>query len=180
MNILKIKPSVWGPSAWHVIHNISINSKITDKTKQDYLDFIQLFRHIIPCPNCKDNLKEKYRMIPMTSSNISNTNMVHWMHTIHNYVNIDTDKELCDYKKHIELHKTTNTKKYRKFINILLDIMGDNPSFEEFIKIHQFIHLLYKVYPRRTPTQYNKCFGGYDDISSPKELRNWFTSNDVY
>ncbi len=180
MSILKIKPDIWGPYAWHVMHNVCIHSRITNSTKQNYLDFIQLFRHIIPCPNCRVNLQEKYRMIPMTAANISNNNLIHWMHSIHNFVNIDTNKEMCDYNKHIELHKITNPKKYRKFVNILLDIMGNNPSFEDFIKLHEFIHQLYKVYPLINNKQYESCFNNYDDISSPIELRKWFNSNNIF
>ena len=180
MNSNKIEPSIWGPHAWHVLHNISINSKMNNTTKDEYMSFIQLFRHIIPCPVCKINLKEKYNMFPMSNDTISTSNMTIWMYTIHNTVNIDTNKSICDYKKHINLHKETNKKKYRKFINIILDIMGDNPSFEEFIKIHTFIHQLYKVYPLRNNNEYRQFFTTYDNISSPVELNNWFISNNIF
>ena len=176
----KIEPSIWGPYAWHILHNVSINSSINDISKQKYLDFIQLFRHIIPCPRCKLNLQDKYNMIPMTNDSISNSNMTQWMYTIHNTVNIDTNKNIYDYKKHIELHKKTNNRKYRKFINILLDIMGDNPSFEDFIKIHSFIHQLYKVYPLRNGREYSHYFSKYDNISSPNELTKWFVSSNLF
>jgi len=180
MNINKIDPFIWGPSAWHILHNVSINSKVTDVSKQTYLDFLQLFRHIIPCPQCKVNLQDKYKMIPMTNDSISNSNMTQWVYTIHNTVNIDTNKSICDYNKHIELHTPVNNKKYRKFINILLDIMGPNPSYEEFIKIHNFIEQLYKVYPNRTKNEYNTWFRSYNLISSPSELIKWFNSTTIF
>tara|TARA_B110000971_G_scaffold37995_1_gene36677 strand:+ start:10328 stop:10873 length:546 start_codon:yes stop_codon:yes gene_type:complete len=180
MNSNKIDPSIWGPYAWHILHNVCINAKVTDSSKHDYLDFIQNFRHIIPCPRCKGNLEEKYKMIPMTHDTISSSNMTHWIYMIHNTVNIDTNKNIFDYNKHIELHRETNNKKYRTFINIILDIMGDNPSYEDFIKIHTFIYKLYKVYPSRDSSTYKKCFSKYDDISSPVELKKWFVSSKLY
>ena len=180
MNDSKIDASIWGPYAWHVLHNISINSNMNNTTKKNYLEFIQLFKHIIPCPICKIKLQDKCNMIPMNINTISNTNLIHWMHTIHNAVNLDTNKYECDYNKHIELHKNTNTKKYNKFVNILLNIMGDNPSFEDFIKIHSFIHSLYKVYPLRNNNVYKRCFKNYDALASPLELKKWFISNNIF
>lgn len=180
MNSNKIDPSIWGPYAWHILHNVCINAKVTDSTQNEFLDFIQLFRHIIPCPRCKSNLAEKYKMIPMTPSNVSSFNMTHWMYMIHNTVNIDTNKSIFDYDKHVALHQKTNNMKYRKFINIILDVMGDNPSFEDFIKIHAFIYQLYKVYPLRNNSKYKKCFSKYDDISSPVELTKWFIDSKLY
>ena len=106
-----------GIYAWHILHNISINSNINNKTRRNYIEFIQLFKQIIPCPTCKINLQEKCKMIPMTINNISNINLINWMHTIHNAVNLDNNKDICDYKKHIQLHKETNKK---NILNLLI------------------------------------------------------------
>ena len=174
-----VNPKIWGPYAWHILHNISINAKITDETKQNYIDFINIFQHIIPCPRCKVNLKEKYLMIPISLDTITPNNITNWTYTIHNSVNIETNKKEFNYNKHLEIHKKTNCKKYRKFINILLSVMGDNPSFEEFIRIHTFIISLYKIYPLKSAKEF-KYFNNYDDISSPSDLIKWFNTSDIF
>ena len=42
MNSNKIEPSIWGPHAWHILHNVSINSKMNNTTKDEYMNFIVL------------------------------------------------------------------------------------------------------------------------------------------
>ena len=60
--------SVWGPSAWHVLHTMSFNYPIdpTFEQKEYYRDFILNLKHILPCKYCRINLTENLKQIPLT------------------------------------------------------------------------------------------------------------------
>ena len=147
INEYNIKPSIWGSSAWHILHNISINANINDKNRIDYIQFLNIFQQIIPCDNCKKDFKVKCSLLDLDKIDNNNFNM--WLYSIHNIVNKEINKPLCEYDKHILYHSKTDNKKYRKFIEILLEIMGDNPSLEEFMNVYTFIEYICKVYPSK-------------------------------
>jgi hypothetical protein len=58
--------TVWGPSAWHLLHTISFNYPVkpTCDEKKQYRDFVLNFQSVLPCGKCRDNLKKNFKRLP--------------------------------------------------------------------------------------------------------------------
>ena len=62
----------WGGDAWHILHTIGLNTKVTPSNKTDFIVFINNFKNILPCDMCKDNFYIKKNTYLMTEDSISN------------------------------------------------------------------------------------------------------------
>ena len=60
--------SVWGPSMWHYLHTMSFNYPInpTPEQKKHYREFVLNLQHTLPCKYCRINLKNNFKILPLT------------------------------------------------------------------------------------------------------------------
>ena len=60
--------SVWGPSMWHYLHIMSFNYPVnpTQEQKKHYREFILNLQHTLPCKYCRINLKNNFKVLPLT------------------------------------------------------------------------------------------------------------------
>lgn len=58
--------SIWGNSAWHLLHTISFNYPVNPrpKDKENYRNFILSLKNVLPCGKCRANLKENFKKLP--------------------------------------------------------------------------------------------------------------------
>ena len=64
--------TVWGPSAWHLLHVMSFNYPV-NPTKQDkihYRNFILNLKNVLPCGKCRSNLIKNFRKLPLRMSDM--------------------------------------------------------------------------------------------------------------
>lgn len=123
-----MKPEIWGPATWTLLHCITLeypeNPKIEDK--ENVKNFIKYFGKVIPCEKCKINFKSHIEEIPLNDNVLSSRkNLIKWMIDIHNSVNkINGKKELTyhDALKNI-LIACNNTNNLSNNKNIIIIIM---------------------------------------------------------
>jgi len=88
---------IWGPKAWHLIHNFSIYSK----NNECMYTMIQTFGYILPCEVCKKHYNYIINDIYyLNEKNVSKDLMIKYLIDIHNMINEDLDKHLkLSFKK---------------------------------------------------------------------------------
>ena len=82
--------TVWGPSAWHLLHTISVNYP-TDPTcieKRQYRDFILNLKNVLPCGKCRKNLRKNFAKLPLTYAVMENRRTFSkYIYDLHELVN---------------------------------------------------------------------------------------------
>jgi hypothetical protein len=82
--------SIWGPPLWHSLHTISFNYPIkpTKEQKQDYYNFYNSLKNILPCRFCRDNLKNNLKELPLTLDVMeSRKTLSKWVYDLHEHIN---------------------------------------------------------------------------------------------
>ena len=82
--------SIWGPPLWHALHTISFNYPVnpTKEDKDNYFNFFNNLKHILPCRYCRDNLKKNLKKFPLNKSTFkSRATLSMWVYLIHEEVN---------------------------------------------------------------------------------------------
>lgn len=89
----------WGKQAWHFFHTIAYNypDNPTETDKKDYLDYIDAFQRVLPCPYCAEHFKELLIQLPPKLDNQSE--MFNWSVDIHNEVNKSNSKPVLSYEE---------------------------------------------------------------------------------
>jgi hypothetical protein len=66
--------SIWGNSAWHLLHTISFNYPVNPKPrdKENYRNFILSLQNVLPCGKCRANLKENFKKLPLRMADMKN------------------------------------------------------------------------------------------------------------
>ena len=82
--------TVWGPSAWHLLHTISFNYPVhpTEDEKRHYMDFILSFQNVLPCGKCRKNLVKNFKKLPLTMKEMESRNTFSkYVYDLHEAVN---------------------------------------------------------------------------------------------
>ena len=87
-----LKPKVWGPSFWKMIHFITIGypKNPSPKEKKCMLDFLYSLKCLIPCDKCREHYSENLEKNPPPIEN--REELINWGHELHNVVNQQLDK----------------------------------------------------------------------------------------
>ena len=56
MVLKAIDPKIWGPSGWHILHRISF----AVRSAEEAANFYKSLQLLLPCPNCRNNLKTHF------------------------------------------------------------------------------------------------------------------------
>lgn len=101
--------SVWGPSAWHLLHIISFNYPInpTAQDKANYRDFVLSLQNVLPCGKCRANLKKNLAKLPLTLKCMeSRDSFSRYMYSLHELINKMLGKKsgltYCDVRERYE------------------------------------------------------------------------------
>jgi len=108
-------PTIWGKSAWDFLHLIILDypNNPTENDKIRYYNYLFWFQQILPCSNCRNNLQEHLKYMPITSEVLaSRNNFIKWSIDLHNVVNASIGKPILSYDDVIiEFNKLTGSKK---------------------------------------------------------------------
>lgn len=101
--------SVWGPSMWHYLHTMSFNYPVnpTEADKQNYMNFILMLEHVLPCKYCRMNLTTNFKNLPLTMENMqSRETFSRYIYDLHELVNTMLKKKsglsYCDVRERYE------------------------------------------------------------------------------
>ena len=163
----------WGGDAWHILHTIGLNTKVTLSNKTDFIVFINNFKNILPCEVCRDNFYIKKKTYLMTEESISNIEYQKWMYNIHNMVNDSIYKNKISFYDHVKLHKPFDSKKINKFTLLVINNLGKTPPFKEMLECRTYLKHLVKLHPANIKNK-NKIIRELDSISDVTKLKKWF------
>jgi hypothetical protein len=82
--------SVWGPSLWHYLHTMSFNYPVkpTKKDKMNYRNFIISLKDVLPCKYCRENLKNNFKILPITNEILQNRETFSkYIYDLHEHIN---------------------------------------------------------------------------------------------
>ncbi len=85
-----ILTSIWGPAMWHFLHSMSFNypNKPTKIQKKKYKEFIYNLKYILPCGNCRKNLKKNLKKLPLKNRDLKNRYTFSlWVYNLHELIN---------------------------------------------------------------------------------------------
>jgi hypothetical protein len=101
--------STWGPPLWHALHTMSFNYPVnpTIEDKHHYRDFILSLQNVLPCGACRKNLKNNFKQMPITMSDMSNRDTFsRYIYNLHELVNRMLKKSsglsYCDVRERYE------------------------------------------------------------------------------
>ena len=163
----------WGSDAWHILHTIGLNTKVTSSNKGEFIVFINNFKNILPCQLCRDNFYIKKNTYLINEESISNKEYQKWMYNIHNMVNDSIYKNKISFDDHIKLHKPFDSNKINNFSLLVIDNLGKIPAFKEILECKTYLKSLVKLHPQKIKNK-NKIIKELDKINSTMELKNWY------
>jgi len=101
--------SVWGPSAWHLLHTMSFNYPVepTQEQKHDYRNFVLNLKNVLPCKYCRMNLKTNLKELPLTMECMKNRDTFsRYIYNLHELINRKLKKKsnlkYCDVRERYE------------------------------------------------------------------------------
>ena len=101
--------SVWGPSAWHLLHTMSFNYPIepTQEQKHHYRNFVLNLKNVLPCKYCRINLKTNLKELPLTMDCMkSRDTFSRYIYNLHELINRKLKKKsnlkYCDVRERYE------------------------------------------------------------------------------
>ena len=101
--------SVWGPSAWHLLHTMSFNYPVepTQEQKHHYRNFVLNLKNVLPCKYCRMNLKTNLKELPLTMDCMKNRDTFsRYIYNLHELINRKLKKKsnlkYCDVRERYE------------------------------------------------------------------------------
>jgi len=101
--------SVWGPSAWHLLHTMSFNYPVepTQEQKRHYRNFVLNLKNVLPCKYCRMNLKTNLKELPLTMDCMKNRDTFsRYIYNLHELINRKLNKKsnlkYCDVRERYE------------------------------------------------------------------------------
>jgi len=101
--------SVWGPSAWHLLHTMSFNYPVepTQEQKHHYRNFVLNLTNVLPCKYCRMNLKTNLKELPLTMDCMkSRDSFSRYIYNLHELINRKLKKKsnlrYCDVRERYE------------------------------------------------------------------------------
>ena len=101
--------TVWGPAAWHLLHTMSFNYPVnpTKENKKYYREFVINLSNVLPCRNCRVNLKNNFKAYPIKSCHMkSRDTFSKYIYNLHETINRMLGKKsglsYCDVRERYE------------------------------------------------------------------------------
>ena len=105
--------NIWGPHLWFSLHSISFNYplKPTENDRNDYRNFFNNLKEVIPCSVCKKNYIRHLTEHPINNYLNNRKSIVYWVIDMHNMVNVEIGKKIYSYDKVIKKYEDVYKKK---------------------------------------------------------------------
>jgi len=88
--------SVWGPSAWHLLHTMSFNYPVkpSKEDKTHYRNFILSLKWTLPCGKCRKNLLKNFKKLPLEMKHMqSRATFSKYVYDLHELINTMLNKQ---------------------------------------------------------------------------------------
>jgi hypothetical protein len=128
-----IDPKKWGKYYWKMLEYIcfSYPDNPSQEDKQNIIIFFNSLSNVLPCQKCRNHFKLNLQKYPLDVNTVLNNkhNLLTWLLTIHNEVNISLGKKVITFDEMINninnpnLTTLSNFYDIRLFIIILLIIL---------------------------------------------------------
>ena len=142
-----MKPYVWGPFIWYLIHTIAYNIDDDDyfqEHKTSYFKFYESLKSLIPCPICRNHLSRIMKDKKLYECNNKN-DLINWTILIHNKVNKKLKKPNFNPINYKKLYKTINTRKFFKGIDILVFNIQHKFKINSYIDLFESLKVVFPI-----------------------------------
>lgn len=98
---------IWGKHLWISIHFIALSypHEPTKEDIQNYRDFFENLKTVIPCSKCRKKYTKHLQIRPLTKDVLSNQlSLFEWTVDIHNLTNESLGKETWSYDEALEYY----------------------------------------------------------------------------
>jgi len=104
----KLSKDQWGRPLWFCIHTFALNlsNKITNEERIKYKAFMSSMQFVLPCPICKQHIKENLLALKFDDYTDTNMRLFEWTVLLHNKVNTDNNKSVFSLRDALELYQT--------------------------------------------------------------------------
>lgn len=110
---IHMPPQIWGPIFWATLHIASLgySDKPTDRQKKNIIAFYESMVDVLPCPICRKHYEQNLEELPIKDAVHTRMELIHWVFTMHNRVNVQLGKreytfdEFVESMKHLEMSK---------------------------------------------------------------------------
>ncbi len=102
-----MKPEIWGPHMWYIMHIISFNYPInpTEYHKRAYREFYTNIKDILPCEKCQRHYSQYLSTYPISPHLDNRANLIKWVIQVHNFVNQSLGKRTYTVAQVLLLYK---------------------------------------------------------------------------
>jgi hypothetical protein len=97
---------IWGPGAWTFLHSITMTypERPGELEKQFYKNFFKNLGNVLPCPKCKEHYNQHLKDLPLDDHLSSRREIVEWLISLHNKVNLSLGKTTLDYDQVMQIY----------------------------------------------------------------------------
>jgi len=136
-----MKPEVWGPHFWYILHIISFEYplKPTEYDKRIYHDFYTSLKDVIPCEMCKKHYRTHIHKYPLTPHLDTRASLVKWVIQVHNFVNASLGKPVLSIVEVMDIYKNLNP--VSPFATINTSAIIEKHRKKNYARIYIFIIL---------------------------------------
>jgi hypothetical protein len=91
----KLSKYDWGRPLWYIIHTSSLYAPepIKEYSFGCYYEILNSLQYLLPCPKCRNHLRENLKLIPLDSCDRSRENLFRCSVKLHNIVNKSINDE---------------------------------------------------------------------------------------
>lgn len=107
----KVSKDQWGRPMWFTIHTFALRMPdiLLNDDKLKYKAFLSSFQYVLPCPVCREHIRQNLIKLDVTPFLSSNKTLFEWTVKLHNVVNYDNNKSLTSLNEAYELYMTEDT-----------------------------------------------------------------------
>lgn len=133
-----LNSAIWGPPLWYFIHIISYN--YNENYIDNYKDFFNLLKILIPCPVCRNHYNNYIHKNPLKINN--KKLFIQWCFDFHNNVNRRLDNKIITLDECDKKYQTIDNKKILNFLKIFT-----KEHINKKVLFKKFILVILKMYP---------------------------------
>jgi hypothetical protein len=125
-----MKPEIWGPHFWYVLHTISFNypAEPTEYHKTSYREFFTTLKDVLPCEKCRRHYQTYLSTYPISPHLDTRASLIKWVIQVHNFVNEQLGKRIYTVAE---------------VLNIYKNLKPNSPFKEEEVK--NYVNPIYKT-----------------------------------
>ena len=111
-----MKPAYWGREGWHFLNTVAFRYPVdpTHFDRQQYAQFFNSLRTVLPCPEGAHHLKMEMEKDPIEDNLDSRASLVKWLYRHHDKVNKLLGKPSITFDQYVEFYRQMKTPDWRE------------------------------------------------------------------